>query len=226
MRFLNYFVIICAALAASAFSYAPALARAGVQAGFDCGKASTETEKAICADPDTAEADRGMSISYSALLERANPALKEALRADQAEFLRVRAEAFESELSSRDHKTQRLLEETEMRQEFLNWIAVTDSSSLEGNWRNAQGVVAVKKNPAGDLAVEIDVSDQFNGSWLCTFEGVLKQTKAGEAEFQSKAGPLILRLDGATLNIPTPFCDESTSGGYGSAEGTYFRVGE
>jgi len=201
MRHTKYSAVFCAALGMYAFPLVPALA----QAGFDCGKASTATEKAICSKEEIAEADRAMSIAYSALIERADPALKEALRVDQGDFIRLRTQAFESNLSNQESKLQGLLDRTEMRAEFLNWISVTSNSSFEGNW--------------------INVADQANGSWVCNFEGVLEQKTPGEAEFKGGSGPLVLQLEGATLKIPTQFCDESTSGGFGTAAGTYFRVG-
>lgn len=222
MRHMKYCLALCTALGFYAFSPAQALA----QAGFDCAKASTETEKAICAAPEIAEADRAMSLAYAALVERADPALKQALKTDQADFIKLRAEAFESTLSNAEMRQQSLLGRTEMRAEFLNWISVTESTSLEGNWRNVWGLVKVEKNTAGKLAVSINVADQANGSWLCSFEGELEQKSATEAEFKGKGGPLTLKLQGALLNIPTPFCDESTSGGYGTAAGNYFRVGQ
>ncbi|MGC0051458.1 DUF1311 domain-containing protein [Ochrobactrum sp. MYb15] len=221
MRHTKYSAVFCAALGIYAFPQVPALA----QAGFDCGKASTAMEKAICSKPDIAEADRAMSIAYSALIERADPALKEALRNDQSAFIKIRAEAFESNLSNLENRLTGLLDRTDMRAEFLNWISVTDNSSLEGNWSNAWGAIEVEKKPSGQLAVNVNVADQANGTWVCSFEGVIEQKSAGEAEFKGEGGPLVLRLEGATLNIPTPFCDESTSGGFGTAAGTYFRVG-
>lgn len=218
---MNYSVIFSLALGVCALSPVAAFA----QAGFDCAKASTDTEKAICSDKDIAEADRAMSIAYSALVERASPDLKEALRNDQAGFLKQRSEAFESHLSNAAMRLEGLSYRTEARAELLNWVSVAESSSLEGNWQNAWGSIKVEKKSPDKLSVQVDVSDQANGSWICSFEGVLNQKSAGEAEFESKSGPLILKLDGAALKIPTPFCDESTSGGFGSAAGTYFRVG-
>lgn len=222
MRPMNYCLGLCAALGVYAFSHVPAFA----QAGFDCAKASTQTEKAICASPEVSEADRAMSIAYKELIKRADPALKEALRTDQADFIQLRAEAFESHLANAAMRQESLLDRTETRAEFLNWISVTDSSSLEGTWRNVWGVVKVEKTASGKLAVDIDVADQANGSWVCSFEGELEQKTAGEAGFKGEGGPLTLQLKGAALNIPTPFCDESTSGGFGTVAGHYFRVGE
>lgn len=222
MLHMNYRVVLCAALGVFTLSHPPAFA----QAGFDCAKASTMTEKAICASPDVAEADRAMSIAYKELIKRVDPVLKEALQVDQAEFIKLRAEAFESHLANEAMRQESLLYRTETRAEFLNWIAVTDSVSLEGTWRNVWGLIKVEKKASGKLAVNVDVADQANGSWVCSFEGELEQKSATEAEFKGEGGPLILQLKGATLNIPTPFCDASTSGGFGTAAGSYFRVGE
>lgn len=221
MNPVNHCFSFIVLLAAFAFCCSPANA----QAGFDCKKASTETEKAICSDPEIAESDRGMTVSYKSLLDRTGTKLREALRADQAAFLKIRTEAFESSLANRDMRMQKLRDYTDMRAEFLNWIAVTDQLSLEGTWSNAQGSVVLKRKASGGLAVKIDVADQANGSWVCSFEGDLEQGYTDEAKLQSAGGPLVLRLDGATLKIPTPFCDGSTSGGFGSAAGTYFHVG-
>lgn len=222
MRHMKYCLALCSALGIYAFSPAQALA----QAGFDCAKALTDTEKAICASAEVAEADRAMSLAYTALIERADPTLKQALKTDQADFIKLRTQAFESHLSNAAMRQESLLERTETRAEFLNWISVTDNTSIEGNWRNVWGLVKVEKNAAGRLAVSIDVADQANGSWLCSFEGELEQKSATEAEFKGEGGPLTLKLQGAFLNIPTLFCDESTSGGYGTAAGNYFRVGQ
>ncbi|MFC4254175.1 hypothetical protein ACFOWT_01995 [Croceibacterium xixiisoli] len=77
---------------------------------------------------------------------------------------------------------------------------------------------------SGRLNVELDVADQANGSWVCSFAGEVEQAGPGEARYEGEGGPLVIRLDGAALNIPTPFCDASTSGGFGSAQGHYFQV--
>jgi len=221
MRLTKYAFILSAALGIYAPLQVPALA----QAGFDCGKASSATEKAICSKPDIAEADRAMSLAYSALLERSSPALKTALRNDQAAFIKTRSEAFESNLSNLDNRLTGLHDRTEMRAEFLNWVSVVDNTSLEGKWSNAWGVINVEKDQSGKLTVSLDVADQANGTWVCSFSGALEQKSASEAEFKGDGGPLVLRLDGATLNVPTPFCDETTSGRFGTAAGTYFRMG-
>ncbi|MBC8716705.1 DUF1311 domain-containing protein [Ochrobactrum sp. Marseille-Q0166] len=218
---VKYSAVLSLALGISALAPMTAFA----QAGFDCGKASTKTEKAICSHSEIAEADRAMSIAYAALIDRSDSGLKEALREDQTAFLKQRSEAFESHLSNPEMRLEGLHYRTEQRAELFNWISVTNGSSLEGNWQNAWGSIKVEKKSPTQLAVNIDVADQANGSWVCSFEGTVQLKSAGEAVYQGEGGPLTLKLDGAVLKVPTPFCDASTSGGYGSAAGTYFRVG-
>ncbi|MFC4257359.1 DUF1311 domain-containing protein [Altererythrobacter xixiisoli] len=206
---------------------APAQAQEGGtrQAGFDCSKAASLTEKAICNDDDTAEADRAMSIAFRALVDRSTPDMQAALRQDQQAFLKQRAEAFESPRSNPQMRQEGLRDRTEMRAEFFNWIATTPATSFIGTWRNAWGIIEVKQAAHGRLAVDFEVADQANGSWLCRFSGELEHNFTDEAIMASDAGPLQMNLDGAMLRIPTPFCDETTSGGFGTAAGTYFRIG-
>ncbi|KJV08470.1 hypothetical protein VZ95_17585, partial [Elstera litoralis] len=54
---------------------------------FDCGKASTEIEKAICASPELSTADRVMAGAYGAVLARASKEAKDLLRADQRRWI-------------------------------------------------------------------------------------------------------------------------------------------
>lgn len=218
---MNYVRITKLALAICVLSPVSAFA----QAGFDCKKASTSTEKAICSDSGIAEADRAMSIAYGALIKRSDPDMKEALREDQAAFLKQRSEAFETHLTNLAMRLEGLNYRTEQRAELFNWISVVSNPSLEGNWQNAWGMIKIEKKSPNQFSVELDVADQANGSWVCSFEGVVQLKDTGEAEYQGEGGPLTMKLDGPMLKIPTPFCDESTSGGFGSAAGTYFRVG-
>jgi uncharacterized protein YecT (DUF1311 family) len=57
------------------------------QPSFDCAKASTAVEKAICATPDLAEADAALAQAYAALAKTLPPAQQAALRANQRGWL-------------------------------------------------------------------------------------------------------------------------------------------
>jgi uncharacterized protein YecT (DUF1311 family) len=70
---------------------APAAAQSGPS--FDCAKASSEVELAICAAPQLAAADREMAAVYGALASKLSGAAKDHLVKDQQHWLAVRSDA-------------------------------------------------------------------------------------------------------------------------------------
>jgi len=79
-------------IAAAAFVLLWAAA-AGAQPSFDCAKASTVVERAICADPKLAQADREMASAYDALWGRLSGPARDHLTQDQLRWLANRAKA-------------------------------------------------------------------------------------------------------------------------------------
>lgn len=57
---------------------------------FDCAKAASVAEKAICADPVLAQADAEVAKNYAALLKTLDAHAGKALRADQSDFIAYR----------------------------------------------------------------------------------------------------------------------------------------
>ncbi len=70
---------------------APAFAQTGPS--FDCGKASTSVERAICRDPGISAADGQMAAAYRKLVDGLNGAAREELQKDQARWLAGRDQA-------------------------------------------------------------------------------------------------------------------------------------
>lgn len=68
-------------------------AAATAQPSFDCAKASTVVERAICADPRLAQADREMAAVYGALWGRLSGPARDHLSQDQVRWLADRAKA-------------------------------------------------------------------------------------------------------------------------------------
>lgn len=62
-------------------------AAAVAQPNFDCDKATTAAENAICASPELAAADAAMTRAYGALLKTLPPAGQAALKADQHDWV-------------------------------------------------------------------------------------------------------------------------------------------
>jgi uncharacterized protein YecT (DUF1311 family) len=77
-----------AAFACAAIGTLPASAQSGPS--FDCAKASTAIERAICAKPELARADRTMDTAYRALLAKLTDPAKEHLVKDQARWIASR----------------------------------------------------------------------------------------------------------------------------------------
>lgn len=74
----------------SSAALATALALAPTAAAFDCARATTDIEKAICADPALKAADDEMTAAYKALLAKAQGDQPEMLKASQAAWLKLR----------------------------------------------------------------------------------------------------------------------------------------
>jgi len=70
---------------------APALAQGGPS--FDCAKASTAIERAVCKTPELAKEDRKMAVVYSALIAKLNGPAKDHLAKDQAGWVASRNRA-------------------------------------------------------------------------------------------------------------------------------------
>jgi uncharacterized protein YecT (DUF1311 family) len=79
---------LCRAEVASKFAATPALAdRALPRASFDCAKAQTPLEKAICVDPALGRADLVLSRVYKEGMASLTPAERDALNADERKWM-------------------------------------------------------------------------------------------------------------------------------------------
>lgn len=105
--------VFAVALVAFCLSSIPAFAAAG----FDCGKATTPVEKAICANPPLAAADAAMAQAYDALAKTVPGDRKAALLADQRKWVAGRGAGCEDHRS--DAYAACLLAATEERRRFL-----------------------------------------------------------------------------------------------------------
>jgi uncharacterized protein len=90
------------------------------QASFDCAKASTASEKAICADPGLAAADKAMGDAFTTLFKKLPAAQQSALKADQVSWVTNRdGGCFQM---TGDTLTQCLLTATNQRTLFLSGV--------------------------------------------------------------------------------------------------------
>lgn len=216
-----FLALACAAMAQAAVAQAPTK----LEAGFDCANAKSAVEIQICSHAEIAAADRAMSIAYRALLARApDTEFAAALRRDQQQFVETRELGYHG-TDTLQAALDRLLGETELRAEMLNWWNAEPASGLEGNWSNLWGNIKLRRGADGILKVEAEAADQVSGRWLCGYEGSLVEAANGEARGSTLGGDLVLRRKGALLEVPENFCDETGPPAFGSFQGQYFRVG-
>lgn len=105
-------VLMSSAALAAAMMLAPAAS------AFDCAKASTDTEKAICASPDAKAADDAMGAAYAALLARTEGEQAAMLKASQVAWLKQR-ESNCGWQETAEEKSACLVEKTTQRTDFL-----------------------------------------------------------------------------------------------------------
>ena len=75
MRLLLAALVVCASSAL-----------AQERPSFDCAKASTKVERAICGNAELAKADRELAAAYAALAAKLSGAAKDHLASDQARW--------------------------------------------------------------------------------------------------------------------------------------------
>lgn len=189
---------------------------------FDCAKASLPAERAICASPELAAADRRIASRFAWLLKRLDARAADALREDQRAFLALRDDVYEPDARGRE----RLAAHLRARRELLEGIVIPSASdrSAEGRWRNLHGMVEIQRWPQGGLSFYANTVEPVRGRWLCEVTGEIRE---GFVD----AGPDMMiepRRDGATLVVKElPLPGKRVTPGYcglnGFVEGTYFR---
>lgn len=184
----------------------------GMAAGFDCTKATSELERAICAEAQTSAADHAMAQAWAGLRSGTAGELQAALVQDQRRFLGLREAAFSE--TPADERQERLRGMTLDRAEFLRRVARQTGDSYEGLWQNAFGIIEITRTSA-----RLNASDPVAGRWMCLVEGVLN----AKARIATESGPLQLTLSPAGLSVQdaaeTGYC--GLNGGLG---GQYFRL--
>ncbi|MBW8810480.1 MAG: DUF1311 domain-containing protein [Lysobacter sp.] len=196
---------------------------------FDCARASSQVERAICADPRLARADAELARVYRSSLAGLDAPAAAALRDEQRWFLQIRdagyADATEAE------KAADLRSTLDYRSKYLGQIQAHPAPGLAGRWRNIAGEIEIRRDAKGRWDVQANAAHPLDGRWVCDAAGrdrgendtasvhvddddsVLKLERAG-ATLQVTA----LDAKGQRLTMPD-YCGHN-----GSLEGTYFAV--
>ena len=209
--------------------FTPMVAQAAGNPSFDCRKAATEVEKAICASPPLSKADAEIAIAYDRLRKALDSRAAAALAADQRWFVGARDDAGTSKEGVGAFRTlkERLME----RARFLKGVRTKPQNGFVGSWHNNTGGFDIEAKPDGSLIVSGDTVEPVMGRWVCEINasgreagGVFEARQEGDASF------LKLTREGASLKVETVFPDDASEhrveycGQNGSMDGSYFQV--
>lgn len=197
---------------------------------FDCDRATTPVEQAICADPRLAAQDQRVAEAYGRLRRSLPPAAREALARDQRWYLGARDDWFENR--DRWEGFPDLSTRMRGRVAFLTSLSTERPQTLVGRWRNVAGEVEITRAAGGRLRVAATAAQPTNARWLC--EGVeidglptgrsVEGTTSDEPAYRIRAtlrdGYLEIEEEALTADAYGP----SYCGANGHISGAYFRV--
>lgn len=198
---------------------------------FNCARASTPVEHAICADRALSRLDRRMAERYVAVRRTLPAPAREALRQDQRWFLSAQEEWYENR--DRWGGFPEVPGRLSGRADFLASIKPGTPTSLVGRWRNVAGEAEITQSAPGRLAVDISAASPVNARWLCesagiegplvgrSVEGLASDDPSYRIRVTLKDGYLEIEEEALTPgSYGPPYC-----GANGHVSGVYFRVG-
>lgn len=211
----------------------PQFAFAGTKPSFNCAKAGSTAEKAICKNNGLAASDAAIAVAYKKLQTTLDPKAAAALAEDERWFVGTRdAIADAAEGMARSDLGSALKD----RLKFLKAINPHPPVDFAGSWYNIAGGFDITSAPDGTLTVSGNAAHPVTGNWVCEFNGTAKPDgatlviKDENDEDNDNAAALRLTRDGASLkvetirpatdaDVPAPYC-----GVNGSFDGPYFSV--
>jgi len=199
-----------------------ALAAPGNAPSFDCRRASSQAEKAICASPALASLDRQIAARYAILLKQMDKPSADKLRADQKWFIGLRDGTY------LDRTFADLSLALRSRLAFLNAIRPGPTPGLVGKWRNLSGEIAISRSASGALTFEANTAEPTGGHWVCQATGTI--AAKGTGQWQAHVtDPADARFDidhrGTSLIVTEPGAVEYC-GMNGGLAGGFFPVGK
>ena len=197
---------------------------------FDCAKARTGAEKAICANPQLAALDASIAKRYNEARKSLDSNTAEALLRDQRYFTKVRDDAFEKPFD-KDKPIEELASRLKYRDAFLASLDLASRKGFTGRWRYLSGEITLWKKPDGDILYEGSAAQPLNGRWSCNVEAAGKakgerlqvksvDTKGWVLNLQRQGDGLVVEEQppGAGSSGP-PYC-----GMNGTLAGTFFPI--
>lgn len=198
---------------------------------FDCARASTVVEHAICKDADLARLDRRIAARFSVLRRELDPPARAALLEDQRGYLWSRDEVFNAEMPEpeRSHWLSRTMRG---RAEFLDSVSTTPRAGLTGYWANFMGEAFVSQRADGTLRIRALAAEPTAGRWTCDFDvnarpvGATAQGIPADTPDTEFGGDWAINLEreGVLLKVDE-CCQAGHCGMNGTISGLYLPLG-
>jgi uncharacterized protein YecT (DUF1311 family) len=209
-------------------------ALAATKPTFDCTKAASMAEKAICADPRLAKLDIRVSRSYKTALKHMDAIGRNALKDDQQHFIEKRNEDTEGDdvVTDKDRFkiVSKLLAE---RANFLDTIAPAPPGTIVGNWEGPSGYVRITRVDGNKLHIDLENYYPYHAHGTCGLDETVPMAAASlhipdTGPDQKPTGAIINILrNGAVVTVDTSgdATEQSVNCGIGSAfQGTFFYI--
>lgn len=218
--------------------FATSLAMAGSAAAaptpsFNCAKASTPVEKAICTTTPLANQDAAMAQEYKAVRDELDAQAAKALTADQRYFLGVRDNIYAAPYKA-GTSGKEIGIAMRSRLDFLKSINPQPPAGFIGKWKNVEGEIVITRADDGQLFMQANSNQPYHGRWVCDLSG--KAVVDGDTlKITYQDGPpwiLTLTRRGAVLvtdEVPPPGVKDEGFGPpfcgmNGSLSGNWFAV--
>lgn len=207
-----------------------------IKPSFDCAKASSAAEKAVCHSSELAGLDARIATEYHRLRSELDPMAFKALAKDQSWFVEVR-DAIAN--GPEDGARISLVDEFKQRLRFLRAINARPVDGFLNHWRNEVGTIDITATADGRLNIEANAVEPTVARWVCEFEGsgkvadgVLDVRQVNDDGSDDNGSGLRLTRVGASLKVefvPAAGSNSSTPeycGVNGSVDGPYFAMPE
>jgi uncharacterized protein len=205
----------------------PHSAIAAPLASFDCRKAVTPTEQAICRSDALSMLDRDIAALFRQ--RRAQAPSAQSVETSQRQWLAAVRDAckddtacLDKEMSARKRDLQELIAR------FAKAPA-PDKSGFTGYYVNEYGTAEIEAVSPMEFDVSISTAEPTNARWLCEFSGTGRLTGTAivlEHRPSADATPVVITLQrrGGALTVKEDRTDQTDYCGHnGYIEGTYRR---
>lgn len=214
----------------SLFGAAILVAPQDARPSFDCARATTSVEQAICADRELAELDRRVAERYASVRLALPAASRDDLAEDQQWFLSARDEWYENR--DRWDGYPDLKGRMTDRIAFLETIRADRGEGVDGQWRNLSGTVDIERTGPDSIRVRLNAVQPVNARWICELDlvvnrhdGVMEGVVRDDPDWQILITPKPGHIEVEQIKLTPGFGLPSFCGANGSVSGVYFRVG-